>query len=69
VRANALAIIAAHALVLARTRSCSRRRSSVIVVRLPLDADLAALLPRDAPAVRDLRVLEARLRAKDRSSS
>ncbi|HTJ44095.1 MAG TPA: MMPL family transporter [Kofleriaceae bacterium] len=58
VRANAIAIIALHVLVLIGS-------IALIVLRLPLEADLAALLPRDAPAVRDLHVLEARLRAND----
>jgi hypothetical protein len=37
----------------------------LIVRHLPLYADFAALLPPDAPAVRDLRRLEARVDAKD----
>jgi len=37
----------------------------LVAFRLPLHADFANLLPPDAPAVRDLRKLEARVDAKD----
>src|SRR5687768_12114589 len=37
----------------------------LIAFKLPLHADFAHLLPPDAPAVRDLRRLEARVAAQD----
>jgi predicted RND superfamily exporter protein len=53
-----VAVIAAHLLVLA---------AAVYLVgwRLPLYADFSYLLPQDAPAVQDLRKLEARLKTTD----
>jgi predicted RND superfamily exporter protein len=51
-------VIAAHAIVLAAA-------IYLIACRLPLYADFSYLLPQDAPAVRDLRRLEARLKATD----
>ncbi len=51
-------VIAAHAVVLAAA-------IYLIAYRLPLYADFSYLLPQDTPAVRDLRRLEARLKATD----
>jgi predicted RND superfamily exporter protein len=58
VKRHSLAILAAHAAILAL---------SVYLIgwHLPLFADFSYLLPQDAPAVRDLRRLEARVRATD----
>ncbi len=55
---HSLAIIAAHVLLLAGALY-------LIAYRLPLYADFSYLLPQDAPAVRDLRRLEARVKASD----
>ena len=57
-RRRARAIYAASAVVLALS-------IYLIAFHLPLHADFAALLPPDAPAVRDLRRLEARVQDKD----
>ena len=58
VRRRALAIIAAHGVVLAAA-------IYLIAYRLPLYADFSYLLPQDVPAVRDLRKLEARVKSSD----
>jgi hypothetical protein len=58
VRRNALAIIAAHVLVLAAS-------VYLVIYHLPLFADFSYLLPQDAKAVKDLRKLEARVKATD----
>ncbi len=58
VRRHALAIIAAHALLVAGG-------IYLIANHLPLYADFSYLLPQDAPSVRDLRRLEARVKAGD----
>jgi len=55
---HAAAIAIASALVFAAS-------VYLIVFRLPLRADFAALLPADAPSVRDLRRLEQRVVAQD----
>jgi predicted RND superfamily exporter protein len=55
---HSLAIIAAHALVLATS-------VYLVLYHLPLFADFSYLLPQDAKAVRDLRKLEARVKATD----
>ena len=55
---RSLAIIAAHLLLLAGS-------IYLIANHLPLYADFSYLLPQDAPAVRDLRKLEARVKATD----
>ncbi|HEY5934701.1 MAG TPA: hypothetical protein VIU61_08700, partial [Kofleriaceae bacterium] len=57
-RRNALAIIAAHLALVAGA-------IYLILNYLPLRADFSYLLPQDAPAVRDLRKLEARVKASD----
>ena len=55
---HVLAIVLAHLLLLA---------GGIYLIRfhLPLRADFSYLLPQDAPAVRDLRKLEARVKASD----
>ena len=58
VKRNALAIVAAHLVLLAGALY-------LIVYHLPLRADFSYLLPQDAPAVRDLRRLDARVKAGD----
>lgn len=58
VRHRARAIIAVHVLVLAAA-------VYLVAYRLPLYADFSYLLPQDAPAVQDLRKLEARLKTTD----
>ena len=58
VRAHALAIIAAHALLVAGA-------IYLIAFHLPLRADFSYLLPDDAASVRDLRRLEDRVKAGD----
>ena len=58
VKRNALALIAAHVVVLGLS-------IYLIAFRLPLFADFSYLLPQDAPAVVDLRKLEARVNATD----
>jgi predicted RND superfamily exporter protein len=55
---NTLAIILAHLALLAVA-------IDLIAYHLPLFADFSYLLPQDAPAVRDLRRLEARVKAND----
>jgi len=55
---RALAIIAAHVLLVAGG-------VYLIAYHLPLFADFSYLLPQDAPAVRDLRKLEDRVKATD----
>lgn len=57
-RRNSLAIIAAHLALVAGA-------IYLILNYLPLRADFSYLLPQDAPAVRDLRKLEARVKASD----
>ncbi|MGE5186751.1 MAG: efflux RND transporter permease subunit [Acidobacteriota bacterium] len=57
-RRHALAVIGVHAIVLAFA-------AYLIAYRLPLYADFSYLLPQDAPAVKDLRKLEARLKTTD----
>jgi hypothetical protein len=54
VQRRTLAIIAAHLVLLAVS-------VDLIAFHLPLFADFSYLLPQDAPAVRDLRRLEARV--------
>jgi len=56
-RAGGLVIVATLALVIGA--------GYLVAFRLPLHADFAYLLPPDAPAVRDLRRLEARVRTQD----
>jgi predicted RND superfamily exporter protein len=58
IRRHAIAIIAAHLVLLAVA-------VDLIAFHLPLFADFSYLLPQDAPAVRDLRRLEARVKASD----
>jgi predicted RND superfamily exporter protein len=58
VQRRTLAIIAAHLVLLAVS-------VDLIAFHLPLLADFSYLLPQDAPAVRDLRRLEARVKAND----
>jgi predicted RND superfamily exporter protein len=58
VRRHTLAIIVAHLALLAVA-------VDLIAFHLPLYADFSYLLPQDAPAVRDLRRLEARVKAND----
>lgn len=58
VRRRAVAIIAGHLLVAAGA-------VYLIAFHLPLFADFSYLLPQDAPAVRDLRKLEARVKTSD----
>jgi uncharacterized protein len=58
IRRHTLAIIAAHLILLAVA-------VDLIAFHLPLFADFSYLLPQDAPAVRDLRRLEARVKASD----
>jgi predicted RND superfamily exporter protein len=58
VKRHSLAIIAAHVVLLAGA-------VYLIAFRLPLFADFSYLLPQDAPAVRDLRRLEARVKTSD----
>ena len=58
VQRHTLAIIVAHLAVLAGA-------VDLIAFHLPLFADFSYLLPQDAPAVRDLRRLEARVKAND----
>jgi len=55
---HALAIVLAHLLLLGGG-------IYLILFHLPLRADFSYLLPQDAPAVRDLRKLEARVKASD----
>ncbi len=55
---NTLAIIAAHVILLGVALY-------LIAFRLPLFADFSYLLPQDASSVRDLRRLEARVKASD----
>ncbi len=55
---HALAVIGAHVAVLGIALY-------LIAFRLPLYADFSYLLPQDAPAVKDLRRLEARVKATD----
>src|SRR5258706_15087313 len=55
---RALAIVFAHAAITAGA-------IYLIGYHLPLFADFSYLLPQDAPAVRDLRRLEARVKAND----
>jgi predicted RND superfamily exporter protein len=55
---HSLAIILAHAIVLAAS-------VYLVLYHLPLFADFSYLLPQDAKAVRDLRKLEARVKATD----
>jgi hypothetical protein len=57
-RRHGRAIIAAHALILAAA-------GYLIAYQLPLFADFSYLLPQEAPAVRDLRKLEARVKTTD----
>ena len=57
-RRRALAVIAVHVVVLGLA-------VYLIAFRLPLFADFSYLLPQDAPAVKDLRRLEARVKATD----
>jgi hypothetical protein len=57
-RRRALSIIAAHLLLVAGA-------VYLIANYLPIQADFSYLLPQDAPAVRDLRRLEARVKAGD----
>ncbi|HVK89069.1 MAG TPA: MMPL family transporter [Kofleriaceae bacterium] len=57
-RRRALAIIAAHVVLLGLGLY-------LVIFHLPLRADFSYLLPQDAPAVRDLRKLEARVKAVD----
>ncbi|HEY3807630.1 MAG TPA: MMPL family transporter [Kofleriaceae bacterium] len=57
-RRHVVAVIAAHALVLAIA-------GYLVAFRLPLFADFSYLLPQDAPAVTDLRRLETRIKATD----
>ena len=58
VRNHTLAIIAVHLALLAGALD-------LIAFHLPLFADFSYLLPQDVPAVRDLRRLEARVKAND----
>jgi predicted RND superfamily exporter protein len=58
VRRHTLAILVAHLGLLAGA-------IDLIAFHLPLYADFSYLLPQDAPAVRDLRRLEARVKASD----
>jgi uncharacterized protein len=58
VRNHTLAIILAHLALLAGALD-------LIAFHLPLYADFSYLLPQDVPAVRDLRRLEARVKAND----
>ena len=58
VRKRAVAILVAHAAVLAVA-------IYLIAYRLPLFADFSYLLPQDAPSVQDLRRLEARVKTTD----
>ncbi|MEO8701783.1 MAG: MMPL family transporter [Kofleriaceae bacterium] len=55
---RSLSIIAAHVALVAAA-------IYLILFHLPLFADFSYLLPQDAPAVRDLRKLEARVKASD----
>lgn len=55
---NTIAIVLAHLALLAVA-------IDLIAFHLPLFADFSYLLPQDAPAVRDLRRLEARVKAND----
>src|SRR5512142_212134 len=57
-RRHAAAIIAGHVLAFAAA-------VYLIAFHLPLYADFSYLLPQDVPAVRDLRRLEARVKAND----
>jgi predicted RND superfamily exporter protein len=57
-RRHVVAVIAAHAIVLALA-------GYLIAFHLPLFADFSYLLPQDAPAVTDLRRLEKRIKATD----
>ena len=57
-RRHAVTIIGIHVIVLAIA-------SYLIAYRLPLYADFSYLLPQDAPAVKDLRKLESRLKTTD----
>ncbi|MDX2092912.1 MAG: MMPL family transporter [Kofleriaceae bacterium] len=57
-RRNALAVVAAHLVLVVLGLY-------LVVFHLPLRADFSYLLPQDAPAVRDLRKLEARVKAAD----
>ncbi|HEY5950595.1 MAG TPA: MMPL family transporter, partial [Kofleriaceae bacterium] len=57
-RRHALGVLVGHVVVLA----CA---IYLIAFRLPLFADFSYLLPQDVPAVKDLRKLEARVKAND----
>ena len=57
-RRNAIAVILAHVAVFGLA-------TYLIAFKLPLYADFSYLLPQDAPAVKDLRRLEARVKATD----
>ena len=57
-RRNAIGVIVAHVAVFALA-------GYLIVFKLPLYADFSYLLPQDAPAVKDLRRLEARVKTTD----
>ena len=58
IRRHVVAVIVAHAVVLGLA-------AYLIAFKLPLFADFSYLLPQDAPAVKDLRRLEARVKATD----
>ncbi|HEU4734528.1 MAG TPA: hypothetical protein VFT22_41845, partial [Kofleriaceae bacterium] len=58
VQRHTIAIVVAHLVVLAGA-------VDLIAFHLPLFADFSYLLPQDAPAVRDLRRLEQRVKATD----
>jgi len=58
IRRHTLAILVAHVVLLAIA-------VDLIAFHLPLFADFSYLLPQDAPAVRDLRRLESRVKASD----
>jgi predicted RND superfamily exporter protein len=57
-RRHAVAVVGGHVVVLAIA-------VYLVAYRLPLYADFSYLLPQDAPAVRDLRKLESRLKTAD----
>jgi predicted RND superfamily exporter protein len=58
IRKHARTIVAAHVLVLAAA-------VYLIAFKLPLYADFSYLLPQEAPAVRDLRKIDARVKTSD----
>ncbi len=58
IRRHVVAVIVAHAVVLGLA-------GYLIAFKLPLFADFSYLLPQDAPSVKDLRRLEARVKATD----